>query len=98
MHIYSRIRMISRPKLWYTIEKQCAIAYSISDSGLRKEKHMKTTREKIGLGIIIFGVIALVLGIIMGMTVGTYLVPVFIGSSVVINTIGVTLLQQGRKK
>lgn len=59
---------------------------------------MKTTKEKIGLGIVIFGAVILVLGIIMGVTVGTYLVPVFIGSSVVINTIGFMLLQRNKKK
>lgn len=64
----------------------------------KSENRMKTTKEKIGLGIVIFGAVILVLGILMGVTVGTYLVPVFIGSSVVINTIGFLLLQRNKKK
>lgn len=58
---------------------------------------MKSVLGKIGLALIITGVLTLILGIIMAVTVGTYLVSVFIFSSMVMNTLGIVLLQYGGK-
>jgi hypothetical protein len=55
---------------------------------------MKDRMKKAGIAVLILGVAVLVAGIIMSLTVGTYLVPVFISASIVINTIGVMLLQK----
>jgi hypothetical protein len=53
--------------------------------------------KKAGIAVLIFGVVVLVTGIIMSLTVGTFLVPVFISASIVINTIGITLLRAKKK-
>jgi hypothetical protein len=50
--------------------------------------------KKAGIAVLIFGVAVLVTGIIMSLTVGTFLVPVFLSGSIVINTVGITLLRK----
>jgi hypothetical protein len=54
--------------------------------------------HKIGVGLLIFGVFLLLLGIIIGLTNGTYITPFCIGLSVLVNTVGIMLLQKGRRK
>lgn len=49
--------------------------------------------HKVGIGFMVVGVLALITGIILGLTYGTWLVPVFLTSSIAINTIGIVLLQ-----
>jgi hypothetical protein len=53
--------------------------------------------KKAGKAVLIFGVTVLVAGIIMSLTVGTFLVPVCLSGSIVINTIGITLLRTKKK-
>ncbi|MDL2232852.1 hypothetical protein LJC63_04635 [Ruminococcaceae bacterium OttesenSCG-928-L11] len=59
---------------------------------------MKSSKEKAGAIVLLFGVIVLVLGIVLGLTYGTYLVAVLLTSSIVINTVGILLLQSGGGK
>jgi len=58
---------------------------------------MKSGIRKIGVAVIVFGTVVLLAGIVMGLTVGTYLVAVCLSSSILINSVGIMMLRSNEK-
>ncbi|MDR2933437.1 MAG: hypothetical protein LBV27_10070 [Oscillospiraceae bacterium] len=54
--------------------------------------------KKLGIGMLALGILVLVTGIILAVTVGTRLVPILLLSSILINSVGIVLLQTHQKK
>lgn len=50
-------------------------------------------QNKAGKILLIIGVLMLVCGIIAGLTIGTILVPILLASSILVNSVGITLLR-----
>lgn len=61
---------------------------------------MKSSANKVrraGTVILAVGILVLVTGIVISLTIGTQLVPIFLTSSILINSLGIILLQAGKK-
>lgn len=54
---------------------------------------MKLKVKKIGGWILVLGILSLIVGLVLGFTVGTVMVKICLTSSVFLNTIGIVLLQ-----
>lgn len=51
-------------------------------------------KRKIGWGLLVVGILCLIVGLVMGFTVGTKIVPTLMGGSVLINTVAVMLIRE----
>lgn len=54
---------------------------------------MKTKVNKIGRWVLALGILALIAGLVLGFTVGTVAVKICISVSVLLNTVGITMLR-----
>lgn len=59
---------------------------------------MKNISRKIGIILFVLGVTMLVTGILLAFTLGTVMVPILVSSSILVNSVGIILMQGPRPK
>ena len=64
----------------------------IRDTG-KEEEHMRSTVNKIGAVLLAAGILMLVTELVLTITVGTVAVPILIFSSILVNSVGITMLR-----
>jgi len=57
---------------------------------------MPKTIRKVGKAILAVGIVMLLAGLVCTMTVGTIAVPILISSSIIVNSVGISMMRHGK--